>query len=154
LCHGSNTVSAECPHQINLNIYGPIRWVNPYEPDLIVSLFITSGTYPTNIRNYNVVTENYWITMSHEKSFETYGAIRWSSVYKNRVLDPSRPSKTNVPYLISEVAASSGPFQKFNKGKIFYDYRSNQRHIYIFKNNIPVDPNLILRPSSPPVKTT
>lgn len=127
----SNSLALEglkhCIDQVNSISYGPIEWVNGAK-NLYGSIYATTGSI-----DHTLFLENYWITFSDQNSI-VVGAIRWSSLYKNKILDPKDTSRTNVPYVISSVTATTGHFEKFSHGKILFDYRNILRNIYIFGN--------------------
>ena len=140
LCRSNDIASNACPNQVNKIIYGKIRWVNANVKNILVSFYIATGSIP--YEDKNLFTENYWITIGYNREPpEVYGAIRWSALYTQKI-NLKDPSKTEIPYIFSVVAAVSGPFNNFNKGNIFFDYREKIRNIYIYENNKEINKSL------------
>lgn len=129
LCY-SKPLSANiehCMNQVNVIAYGALSWIGGPK-DLIGTIYITTGSI-----NSTLFLENYWVTFSNQDSI-VVGAIRWSALYKNKIIDPKDPSRTNVPYVIASVAATSERFNNFSVGKVFFDFRNLNRNIFIFGN--------------------
>jgi hypothetical protein len=135
LCHGrGKLIEKQCLNEINSIGYGIIDWLNKPSNDILCSLFITNGSVTQKNTDLRLFTENYWITMRYKNDFKTFGAIRWSSLYSQKI-DPKDPTKTTLTYLESLVAATTGPFLEYKSGQVLFDYRTPDRYIYVFPNN-------------------